>query len=200
MTRRRWVLALAIAAALTGACASGPQVDKEAPWPFSEVRPDCGGGNRIFALAAQAVPSATVLPCLDNLLTGWDYDGMETTHGRFRFWLDSDRAGVRSVEVTLVASCDVSDAIEVAPGPDEAGTRRFEEPISLAPTFAAQRFYTFPGGCVQVSYRFATDDSVLVLQADQAIGFRPRQPIVDRLAAQGLVLCGAGAPECPGGE
>lgn len=198
---KRWVrfAALALAAGLSAAC-GGPQVDSEAPWPYSEVRPDCTGGDKIFVLAAQAVPSATLLPCLDDLLSGWDYNGSETINGRFRFWLDSDRAGIRSVEVALVPECDVSNSVEVNAGVDEAGTRRFEEPLSLEPAFAANRFYTFPGGCVRVQYRFGVAESTLVLEADQAIGFRSRQEIVDRVAGEGLVLCGAGAPACPGGE
>jgi hypothetical protein len=168
----------------------------------SEPRLSCRGEDdaSVFILAAQAVPSATLLPCLDTLLTGWGLQGSETVDGAFRFWLASDRAGLQAALVELTAGCDVAGAIEVTPGPDQAGTRRFEEPLSLAPAFAADRFYTFPGGCVRIEYRFASNDSTLVLQADQAIGFRPRQPIVDRLADLGLVLCGAGAPPCPGGD
>lgn len=162
----------------------------------------CRGGDdlSVFILAAQAVPSATLLPCLDTLLTGWELQGSETVDGAFRFWLASDRAGLQAARVELTTRCDVSGAVEVTPSADEAGTRRFEEPLSLAPTFAADRFYTFPGGCVRIQYRFGSNDSSLVLEADQAIGFRPRQPIVDRLADLGLVLCGAGAPGCPGGD
>ena len=146
------------------------------------------------------MPLATVLPCVDVLLAGWEFAGSETVNGTFRFWLDSDRAGFRAVEVALVSECDVSEAVQVTPGVDEARTRRFEEPLSLEPAFAENRFYTFPGGCVRVRYRFGVSESTLVLGADQAIGFRPRQVIVDRIADLGLVLCGAGAPECPGGE
>jgi hypothetical protein len=53
---------------------------------------------------------------------------------------------------------------------------------------------------VTVEYRFGTNDSALVLQADLAISFRPRQELVDRLDDLGLVLCGAGAPDCADGE
>lgn len=189
--RRPAVVVVLAALLLAPACAQS-----------TDVRPDCrGGGGAALTLAAQAVPSATLLPCLEALPTGWQFGGSQTVSGAFRFWLDSDRAGLRAVQLELVAECDVSDAVEVIPGVDEAGTRRFEEPLSLGPAFAADRFYTFPGGCVRVAYRFSDiGESTLVLEADQAIGFHPRRPIVDGLEDLGLVLCGAGAPECPGAD
>ena len=168
----------------------------------SDVRPECGSGNddAVFILAAQAVPSATVLPCLDALLTGWEFGGTQIVEGSFRFWLASDRAGLQAVEVELLAGCDISGAVEVTPGADESGTRRFEEPLALEP-FSADRFYTFPGGCIEVEYRFGPGaSSTLILEADRAIGFRPRQPFVDEVADHGLVLCGVGAPPCLGGD
>lgn len=168
----------------------------------SDVRPDCRAptNEAILTLAAQAVPTATVLPCLDVLLTGWDFAGWEAVDGEFRFWLSSDRGGLRPVEVALLSSCDVSGAVEVQPAPDEAGTRRYELPLSLDPTMA-NRYYVFPGGCIRVEYRFTVARaSSLILEADQAIGFRPRRPLVDRLRELGFDLCGAGAPECPGGD
>ncbi|HEX6230244.1 MAG TPA: hypothetical protein VF029_00860 [Actinomycetota bacterium] len=167
----------------------------------ADVLPACPGDPTILVLAAQAVPSATLLPCLDQLPAGWSFGGSETLDGRFRFWLDSDRAGFHAVQVTLAASCDTSGAIEVTPDVDEVGTRRFERPLSLPPDFEADRYYTFAGGCVEVEFRFASGaDPTLVLQANQALGFRPRQAIVDDVAESGLILCGAGAPPCPGGD
>jgi hypothetical protein len=166
----------------------------------SDVRPDCRGEEWVLTLAAQAVPSATILPCLDALLSGWGFSGSQIVDGSVRFWLSSDRAGIQAVRVELTESCDVSGAVEVIPGIDEAGTRRFEEPLSLSPGYSANRFYTFLGGCVTVQYRFGASDPTLVLQADQAISFVPRTELVDRLAELGLVLCGAGAPDCPGDE
>ena len=67
------------------------------------------------------------------------FGGAKTTNGRFQFFLDSDRAGLHAVEVLLTEGCDVGEAVEVVPAPDEAGTRRYEEPISLPPTFQANR-------------------------------------------------------------
>jgi hypothetical protein len=169
----------------------------------TDVRPECRAPDdeAVFILAAQAVPSAQLLPCLDSLVAGWDFAGSQIVEGSFRFWLSSDRAGFQAVGVELVASCDISGTVEVLPGVDEVGTRRFEEPLSLEPRFTANRYYRFPGGCVQVEYRFAPGAaSTHVLEADQAISFRPREAIVDRLAEEGLVLCGFGAPSCPGGD
>jgi hypothetical protein len=186
------VAALVAAASLAQGCVQS-----------SDVRPECRVGDestRVLTLAAQAVPSATLLPCLDVLLPGWSMDGVQIVDGAYRFWLSSDRTGVRTVRVELVAACDVEGAVEVIPGPGEEGTRRFEEPLSLEPAFAANRYYTFPGGCVRVEYRFGSSDPTLVLEAEQAIGFRPRHALVRRLADLGIVLCGAGAADCPGGE
>jgi hypothetical protein len=191
--RRRVRIAVALAAIVTlcgGCVVEGTGGD-----------PACSGEDTLFYLAAQAVPSATLLPCVAQLAAGWNVSGTHTINGGFRFWLASDRAGPRAVQVTLQESCDVSGAVEVQPSVDEVGTRRFEEPISISPAFAANRYYTFPGGCVEVAYRFAEDAGpTLVLEADQAIEFLPRKRLVDRLAEDRLILCGAEAPACPGGD
>src|SRR5207253_1051072 len=63
--------------------------------------PECGTGNAMI-LMAQAVPSATRLPCIATLPSGWTFGGADMQRGRARFWLDSDRAGARAIVVTLV--------------------------------------------------------------------------------------------------
>lgn len=186
---RRTVQAALCLAVLAPACATAV-----------DVRPDCQGQDRVLTLAAQAVPSATLIPCIQGLVSGWNFEGAQIVEGTMRFWLGSDRAGPRAVAVELSESCDLTGAVEVIPGVDEAGTRRFEEPMSLTPSYTANRYYTFEGGCVTIAYRFGSNDSALVLQADLAVSFRQRQELVDRLEDLGLVLCGVGAPECPGAE
>ena len=167
----------------------------------TDVAPECRSDGTLLILAAQAVPSATLLPCLEQPIAGWSYSGSETRNGLFRFWLDSDRAGLRSTQVSLVAACDTAGTIEVLPGAGEDGTRRFEQPLRLEPSFAANRLYTFPGGCVEVTYRFDADAApALVLEVDEAIGFRPRAELVAETDELGLTLCGAGAPPCAGDD
>lgn len=163
--------------------------------------PGCAGDDDpFFVIAAQAVPSATLLPCVNVVPVGWRFEDSLVESGRARMWLESDRAGIRAVEASLTAHCDVGDAVEVEPAPDEAGTRRFEEPISLTPAYAANRYYVFEGGCVTYRFRFASGaEPTLALEADEALSFVPRSNYVDRVREDfNLPLCGAGAAPCAG--
>jgi membrane-associated phospholipid phosphatase/tRNA A-37 threonylcarbamoyl transferase component Bud32 len=161
--------------------------------------PDCGVGSAMV-LMAQSVPSATLLPCVASLPGGWHFGGVHVKRGRSTLWLNSDQGGSQAVEVILEPSheCDVSDATRVPT--DEAGTLRFECPISLRPDLLTTRYYMFPGGCVTCRFAFTDEASPsLLFDADQALAFQPRERIVEAVRENaGLDLCGSGAP-CPGG-
>jgi hypothetical protein len=158
--------------------------------------PACGTGHSMI-LAAQAVPSAALLPCIATLPAGWSIGGADIASGKTSFWLDSDRAGERAATVTLTAACDTAGAQQIPS--DQPGTRRFERPLSLAPQFSALRFYTFPGGCVTYQFRFKPGTSpVLAVTADGALSFVPRPVLIDWVRrTEGQTLCGRGAA-CPG--
>ena len=148
-------------------------------------------------LSAQAVPSAATLPCVAALPSGWSIGRADISSGRSRMWLDSDRAGMHAVTVTLTAACDTSGAEQIPS--DQPGTRRFERPLSLTPQFSDLRYYTFPGGCATYDFRFKPGASpVLAVAVDSALAFQPRSTIVDYIRhTEGLALCGRGAA-CPG--
>jgi tRNA A-37 threonylcarbamoyl transferase component Bud32 len=153
--------------------------------------------NSATILAAQAVPSAAVVPCLASLPSGWRYAGGDIHTGSARFWLDSDRAGRRAVLVTLADRCEVSGAQPVPS--DEAGTTRYEQPLSLTPRFTDVRSYLFPGGCVTYRFAFAPGaPSTLVFAVDAGVSFVPRTQLAAVIRDyEGLTLCGRGA-RCPG--
>ncbi len=68
---------------------------------------------------AQAVPTATIGPCIIELEPGWEYEHQQAESGAARFWLSSDRMGDDFVEVTLTETCDPGAAIRrPAPHPD----------------------------------------------------------------------------------
>jgi hypothetical protein len=193
---RRVGLALAILAATVIAVFVSATAFKP-PGNIGAFAPECGTGHSII-LAAQAVPSAALVPCLAALPAGWVVEhSAAIASGRATFWLDSDQAGTRALAVTLSATCDVAGARQVRS--DQPGTRRFDRPLSRPPQFAELRFYTFPGGCV--SYRFYFDAAaypLLAADATRAVGFVPRAALVDHVKnTEGLALCGRGAA-CPG--
>jgi hypothetical protein len=148
-------------------------------------------------LSAQAVPSASMLPCIAALPSGWSKSGAGIASGHTRFWLDSDRAGRHAVTVTLTAACDTSGARQIPS--DQPGTRRFEHSLSLVPRFSGLRFYTFRGGCVTYWFSFEPGASSLLAEAAAgALSFQPRSVLVDLIQrTEGLARCGRGAP-CPG--
>src|SRR5438034_8157578 len=158
--------------------------------------PECEP-NHATVLAAQAVPSAGAVPCLSTLPSGWTYGGADIHRGLARVWLDSDRAGFHAAAVTLTARCDVSGAHEVPS--DEAGARRFEQPLSLTPRLVAVRSYLFLGGCATYRFSFAPGASTaLVFDVDSAVSFVPRSALVAYVrTTDAQLLCGRGAP-CPG--
>lgn len=156
--------------------------------------------DSVFILLAQSVPSATQLPCVSEFPAGWSFGGTDISSGLGRFWLDSDRGGIHAVQVSLRSSCDVADAIEERPAPDEAATRVFVRPDSLSPSFTGVRFLRFEGGCIDYTFRFASDaSSTLAIEAVEALSLLPRATVVaDVQDEAGLTLCGAGAPPCAG--
>jgi tRNA A-37 threonylcarbamoyl transferase component Bud32 len=158
--------------------------------------PLCDTGHATI-LAAQAVPSAALVPCVSELPSGWRVGGADVASGQSVFWLDSDQAGPRAVTVTLSAACDVSGN---QPEPsDQPGTQRFDSTPIVGTRFTGLRIYTFPGGCASYRFDFAPGASPLLATAvDSAVAFMPRVRLVNFIKAkEGLALCGRDAP-CPG--
>jgi tRNA A-37 threonylcarbamoyl transferase component Bud32 len=162
--------------------------------------PECRPNNAMI-LVAQAVPSATALPCVAALPAGWSVGEMTVRRGEAGFWLESDQGGDRAVVVTLrpEGECSVESASEVPS--DEPDMQRFERVGGLPPHLQTTRTYLFDGGCVTYAYDIeGPDAAALTFDADAALAFLPRDVLVEGVRSDlGLRLCGAGAP-CPGGK
>jgi len=153
----------------------------------------------IRLLVAQAVPSATLIPCLLPLPQGWSYGGAEVRSGSVVFWADSDRAGARAAEVSLTPACDVSRATEVPLTAPPGDLRGYDEPTTGPPP-TLTRYFVFTGGCVTYRLAFTQQTApALFDEADQFLGFDSRTAFVSAVRHEtGLPLCGADAPPCPG--
>jgi hypothetical protein len=163
--------------------------------------PDCDRvSETTFILAAQAVPTSPIIPCLEPLVAGWHFSGSQISNGSVRFWLDSNVAGAHSVEVELVETCDATAAAEVQPEGLERGVARVYVLTERLSPLTRSRFIVFDGGCIVHRYRFQVDAPLsLADQAEESLSFLPRERLVEyvRDRVDGT-LCGVGAPPCEG--
>lgn len=188
MRFRRLLPFLSVLLVVLTACTVSPE-DDALPGCVSEPGP-----SPALVLAAQAVPTAEFVPCLNHLQPGWTFEEFDTRNGRARFWLDSDRTGGAFLVVTLEAVCDIGDAEEVPAGrdprlplaTDHQGTRRFVDIVQVLPQedsagvgqYRGAWYFRFEGGCV--TYRFAAEARSLETLPDdvaQALGFFPREEL-----------------------
>jgi tRNA A-37 threonylcarbamoyl transferase component Bud32 len=148
-----------------------------ASYSFVARQPTCTRfQGEMLVLEAQAVPSATMVPCLDALPLGWTFKALVVEKGSARIFLDSDRVGAEAVEIKLAARCSTDGTTEVPS--DEAGARRFEEVRALSGAYSGRRIYVFDGGCVTYDFNFQGEGrSTLAEEASLAIGYITRERI-----------------------
>lgn len=172
--RRAVAAGLAACAALTG-CSTEWETGRAAA---AECASNGPLNSPALVLVAQAVPSATLLPCIRSIPAGWNEREMIVASDRAEFHFSSDREGDRALTVVLTATCDVRGASRVPS--DQAGARRYELPTRVTRGYAGSRFYVFPGGCI--TFRFdvtGTTRAQSVLEASSAVGFTTRDTVRD---------------------
>jgi hypothetical protein len=153
---RRWLLPTALVLLLGGCADVSTAVFQQGRSPACEYRGQ--PGTPVVILEAQAVPSATLLPCVKLLPAGWSVSDVFINNGRARFTLDSDRVGPNALTVVLERYCQLPHVTRVPS--DEPGTRRYEQvgEVRLGVGFSGSRFYLFPGGCVTYRFKFRGEE------------------------------------------
>ena len=164
--------------------------------------PTCGRDSSLLILMAQSVPGSSAVPCVASVPAGWRFEAAQVRRGQARFWLSSDQAGERAVEVTLQPPerCDVRDASAMAT--DEPGARKYEKIERLDPGLRTTRYYLVEGGCVtyQIDFAPVAGSSPFLFQVNEALALADRRALVEAVEANsGQPLCGSDAPPCPGG-
>ena len=135
-------------------------------------------GTALMVLIAQAVPTASQLPCVELKPAGWTVSGVFVRNGRVRFDLNSDRVGQRAVQVVLQQFCTLGEVTRVPS--DHPGTRRYQEVISIEPgrRYRGAVHYLFPGGCVTYQLDFRSDEQARPLgEVSLALGFVSRDTL-----------------------
>ena len=155
---RRLLVAAAACLLLVGCARPIASEFTQTRQPFCQV----GGepGTPFLVLMAQAVPSASQLPCVEGLPAGWSVSHAFVRDGRARFALDSDRVGMRAVQVVLERTCQFGGDKVTRVASDEPGMRRYEQIGQVRPGvgFTGTRFYLFKGGCVTYRFQFKTEE------------------------------------------
>jgi tRNA A-37 threonylcarbamoyl transferase component Bud32/membrane-associated phospholipid phosphatase len=132
-------------------------------------------------LQAQAVPSASLVPCVRFLPVGWSVAQVTVNDGRSVITLDHDRAGAAALVVRLTAVCTPRGAVE---GPSAtAGVRHYQGIESTTGEFTATWYDQFPGGCVTSRLHLTTDpNGEFAAQAPQVLGFTTRAALRQALS------------------
>jgi hypothetical protein len=141
-------------------------------------------GTALVVLMAQAVPTASQLPCVELLPAGWSVRDVFVRNGRVRFSLDSDRVGTNAVQVVLEQFCSIGPKVTRVPS-DHDGTRRYQEVISIDPgrRYQGAVYYLFTGGCVTYRLDFRSDEQARPLgEVSLALGFVTRGALSETVA------------------
>jgi hypothetical protein len=135
----------------------------------------CGTG-RTMQLMAQAVPTATKLPCIGDLPLGWSTEQATVVRGSATFTVGIGSDLANPVTVTLTADCPV--------GRTDQGFRA----ISI------------DGACVGYHVAPGTEAGSVPSFDGGGLSFMDRSELIASVEhTEGLVLCGALAPACPSG-
>ena len=175
-----WVLMLALVV-LAATYSSVFFDNKEAvQTPLHSTDLSCGDLEPLW-LQAQAVPSASLVPCVRYLPVGWSVAEVAVNNGRSVITLDHDRASAAALVVRLTAACDPGGAVE---GPSAtAGVRHFQRIESPTGEFTATWYDQFPGGCVISRLHLTTDpNGEFAGQAPQVLGFTSRAALQEALS------------------
>jgi hypothetical protein len=181
------VLALLLAGCTMGAPSGQGDSDVEglvlSRQPVCEYRGDVR--VPLLVLMAQAVPTATQLPCvdLDNLTAEWSVTDIFVRKGRARFALDSLRQlEHHAVVVTLERTCPFGRVTRVPS--DHPGIQRYQEitEIRSGREFRGAIYYLFRGGCVTYRLDFRGGEQARPLgDVVLALGFVPRDEVAAAL-------------------
>jgi hypothetical protein len=161
--------------------------------------PNCDPSDRALTLVAQSVPSATRVPCISGLPSGWYFGGMQVTNGATTMWLSTGAGGSQEVTVAFSPDCDPGDAEEIVPSIDEIGAHVYQVFTGRDP-IRGRRFQRFDGGCVVYTFSFPRGTPTSrIREAQEAVSLISRDRIARAVEDTfGEALCGAGSPPCEG--
>jgi tRNA A-37 threonylcarbamoyl transferase component Bud32 len=169
------VLLLALVATVISAISN----DDTSRTPLNIHNLPCGDLEPLW-LQAQAVPSASLVPCVRDLPVGWVLAEVAVNDGRSVISLHHDRAG-QVLEARLTAGCEIAGVAEEPSG--QPGVRRYQLDTRQGPISTTVRFEVFQGGCLVTRITVPETHRAEVMEgAVGTIGFVSRDSLGRALA------------------
>jgi hypothetical protein len=106
--------------------------------------------DNTVVLMAQAVPTASLLPCVRGLPVGLSLAGVNVSDGNAELWFDSDREGSRALTIELTRSCTMGPATRIPS--TRAEIQRFETVTRVTNGYGGQRYFVYEGGCTTYTF------------------------------------------------
>jgi membrane-associated phospholipid phosphatase len=170
-----WALVAALLTLFGSVIASGFTNNEAGSTPLNNTSLGCTDLEALW-LEAQAVPSASLVPCVRSLPAGWTLVGVTVNDGRSVLTFDHDRAGAAALVVRLTAACDPAGAEERPAA--EPTVQRFERLERDRDESDATWYDRFPGGCVTTRLTAsARHRAQLANEASLVLGFTARQEL-----------------------
>jgi hypothetical protein len=175
-----WVLVVVLVALVGSVIADSITTNEAGKTPLQNTNLSCGDLEPLW-VQAQAVPSASQVPCVRSLPVGWSVAMVTVNDGRSVLTLNHDRAGPAALVVRLTATCTPGAAVE---GPSATpGVRHYQQLQSPTGQFTATWYDQFPGGCVTSRLHLTTDpNGEFAAQAPQVLGFTTRAALQEALS------------------
>jgi tRNA A-37 threonylcarbamoyl transferase component Bud32 len=144
-------------------------------------------------LQAQAVPSASLVPCVRYLPVGWSVAEVAVNNGRSVITLNHDRAGAAALVVRLTVACNPTGAVETPAA--EPGVRSYKRIEQLRGEYSVTWYDRFPGGCVTYRLHSRSDLQGRFASEVPLFGFTSRQLLRQALhdRSEGRLQLDAGA-------
>jgi hypothetical protein len=139
-------LAALTAIALSG-CGNayiGAEGTDPATTPMQCVQPP-GRLSGTQVLMAQAVPSASLIPCVREEVDDWVVTELDVGTGHVRILLEYRPGDAEVATIEVSRQCDMHDAREVAS--QHPGVRRYDRDFGGTDQYAIERYYTYPDAC-----------------------------------------------------
>jgi membrane-associated phospholipid phosphatase/tRNA A-37 threonylcarbamoyl transferase component Bud32 len=135
-------------------------------------------------LMAQAVPSASLVPCVQLAPAGWSLSDVKVGDGNASIVFDIERPYQRAaVTVQLAPSCDLTGAAEISS--EQPGAKRYIRIDRGSAPFPVTRSYVFQGGCITERFvAVTTSPERMASEASSSLGFATRDSLARDLDQQ----------------